>query len=103
MTGIITVNVNEYVNNSGRSEAISKCSYLKNKNNWKLTHLNIEHGKIESSQIVPGWHSDMWMFEPFARANFVRIKNRWKNTYLHIEGGLAVQCSDIQPGRHNAQ
>ncbi len=75
--------------------------YYKIKNNGTGKYLNIEHGKLECSDIEQGWHSAQWGFEP-AEKGYFRLKNRWKGTYIHIEHG-APECSDIKSAWWSAQ
>ncbi len=73
--------------------------FNKIKNLWKNTYINIEQG-LTCGNILPGWHSAMWEFEP-SEGNYVKIKNRWKGTYLNVESGN-LQCTQIAPGWHSA-
>ncbi len=76
-----------------------KKEFIRIKNAWKGTYLNIEQG-LAVNEIAAGAWSSQWILEPCE--GFYKIKNRWKGTYLHIEGGMEVQCSEIQPGWHSA-
>ncbi len=73
------------------------------KNQWKGKYINIETGKIQATDVQPGWLSAQWIFEPVqGKANTYRIKNVWKSSYLHIENGK-LECGNIQPGWWSAQ
>ena len=66
-------------------------------------HAHIEHGKLESGAVQPGWWSAQWMRLPVDDTPYVRFQNRWKSDqYLHIEHGK-LESSAIQPGWHSAQ
>jgi hypothetical protein len=71
-------------------------------NHWQPDqYLNVEHGQIESSPILPGWFSAMWSLEN-VDGGFVRIRNRWKpEQYLNVEHGQ-IESSPIAPGWFSA-
>lgn len=73
------------------------------KSQWKGTYINIETGKIQATDVKPGWLSAQWIFEPVTgKDNTYRIKNVWKSSYLHIENGK-LECGNIQLGWLSAQ
>jgi len=76
--------------------------YIRLQNRWKPEQfLNIEHGRLESGPIQPGWFSAMWLLED-ADAGFVRLRNRWKpDEFIHVEYGT-VASGAIQPGWYSA-
>lgn len=56
--------------------------------------LNIEHGKLESSNVSPSLLSDQWIFERVTGTSYFRIKNRLVQTqFLNIENGALVSTA----------
>lgn len=75
--------------------------FLKNAADGTL--LNIENGKLASTDIGREAHSAQWKIEVVpGDEKYVRIKNRWKGTFLNTEGGN-MNCSNIQDGWDSAR
>ncbi|MGE4289040.1 MAG: RICIN domain-containing protein [Salinivirgaceae bacterium] len=86
-------------------EPVDGTNYVKIKNRWKGTYLNIENGpEVQCTEIAPGWHSAHWRINPAPNGGNV-IKNRWENTYLVMDvqtGNLKCTSTNL-PASENGQ
>lgn len=79
-------------------EPVAGTNYVKIKNRWKGTYLNIENGsEVQCTEIDPGWHSAQWRINPAPNGGNA-IKNRWQNTYLVIDAQTGkLKCDSTTP------
>lgn len=75
-------------------EPVAGTNYVKIKNRWKGTYLNIEGGQgVKCTDIQTGWQSAQWELIPYSEGVY-NIKNRWKDVYLNL-GPNGVECNKI--------
>ena len=81
------------------SPVIYTQGFLKFKNVFNNTYINIETGKPVCSSINNGWWSALWQLMPVAGTNYFNIKNKWKGNFIDTERGyITVSLNAQSPG-----
>jgi hypothetical protein len=78
---------------------INMQGFLKFKNGFNNTYINIQTGVPASSAINNGWWSAQWQLIPIPGTNYVNIKNRWKGNFIDTDRGYVIISLNSQsPG-----
>jgi len=73
--------------------------FLKFKNVFNNTYINIEKGPPVCSSINNGWWSAQWQLMPVPGTSYFNIKNKWKGSFIDIERGyITVSLNAQSPG-----
>ena len=73
--------------------------FLKLKNVFNNTYVNIQTGVPVSSPIDQGWWSAQWQLTPILGTNYFNIKNRWKGNFIDTERGyITISVNPQSPG-----
>lgn len=87
-------------------EKVAGTDFVRIKNRWKGTYINIEEGYLSCYATDAGWWSGHWKIEEVFADRFgvrVRIQNRWKpDQYLNMESGY-LTCGTVDKESYSAQ
>jgi hypothetical protein len=64
--------------------------FLKFRNLFNNTYINVQTGPAVSSAIDNGWWSAQWQLTPVAGTNYYNIRNRWKGNFIDTNNGYVI-------------
>lgn len=82
-----------FVSGQWQFEQVPNTDYVRIKNIWRGTYLNVETGSLQTGAIQPGWLSAMWKLVGMSVPGTYRIENAWTKAALNVEGGTLVASS----------
>jgi hypothetical protein len=87
------------VQNIPSPPVINMQGFLRFKNVFNNTYINVQTGMPVSSTINNGWWSAQWQLIPIAGTNYFNIKNRWRGNFMDTDRGSIITSLNSQsPG-----
>ncbi len=91
----------QYVDNPGFAPnnappSVNMQGFLRFKNLFNNTYINIQTGPPLSSTINNGWWSAQWQLTPVPGTSYFNIKNRWKGNFIDTNNGYIVISGNPQ-------